>query len=187
MIKMRFFIIHGAYGNPDGNWFPWLKKELELLGHEVIIPQFPTPENQTLDNWIKVFREYFPKINSDTIFIGHSLAPAFILSVLERIDIKIKACFFVAGFVGLIGKEEFDIINNTFITKKFNWSKIKENCGRFYIYNSDNDPYVPLSKGEELANRLDSKLIIVDNAGHFNEDSGYKEFPKILEDIKTQE
>ena len=26
---MKFFIIHGAYGNPNENWIPWLKESLE--------------------------------------------------------------------------------------------------------------------------------------------------------------
>jgi len=54
----NIFIIHGSYGNPDENWFPWLKVELEKLGHKVFVPKFPTPENQSLNSWKKVFSEY---------------------------------------------------------------------------------------------------------------------------------
>ena len=49
------FLIHGAYGNPNENWFPWLKKQLENKRNKVIIPTFPTPEGQTLENWNKIF------------------------------------------------------------------------------------------------------------------------------------
>ena len=52
------------------------------------------------------------------------------------------------------------------------------------IFYSDNDPYIPLAKGEELAKKLDSELIIVKNAGHFNTESGYKKFELLLEGIK---
>ena len=52
------FIFHGVGGHPEENWFPWLSKKLEALGCKVFIPQFPTPENQTLDNWLKILDNY---------------------------------------------------------------------------------------------------------------------------------
>ena len=56
---MKFFIIHGSYGNPNENWFPWLKKELEKEGCIVFIPEFPTPENQSLKNWMEIFNDFY--------------------------------------------------------------------------------------------------------------------------------
>jgi len=186
---MKFFIIHGSYGNPNENWFPWLKKELEKEGCIVFIPKFPTPENQSLKNWMEIFNDfYLSKIDENTILIGHSLGPSFILSILEKINpVKpIKACFFVSGFLGLLNNKEFDEINKTFTTKEFNWDKIKNNCENFYIFHSDNDPYVPLEKSIELANKLNTKSIIIKDAGHFNKSSGYTKFPELLNKINRE-
>ena len=177
-------MIHGAFGNPTENWFPWLKQKLEELNHEVIIPQFPTPENQSLDNWNKVFDEYKNKIDENSIFVGHSLAPAFILSILEHVNMPIKGSFFISGFLKLLGNETFDSINKTFVEKQFDWSKIKQNCEQFFIYHSDNDPYVPAECAHELANKLDVEARIIKNAGHFNESAGYIKFEKLFDDIK---
>ncbi len=177
---MRIFIFHGTFGNPDENWFPWLSEKLSEQGHEVIIPKFPTPEGQTLQNWMRVIQPYLELINKDTILIGHSLGAAFLLCVLEKLKTKIRAAFLVAGFTGLLGNDEFDQINKSLSVKLFNWNKIKKNCERFYIFNSTNDPYVPLEKGIELSQNLDSDLIRFGEAGHFNSDSGYDEFPEIL-------
>jgi len=182
----KVFIIHGSYGNPGENWFPWLKKELEGEGHNVFIPKFPTPADQSLDSWMNVLEPYFKEIDEDTIFVGHSLAPAFILSILEKINVKIKACFFVSGFLGLLGNEDFDKINKTFVTKDFDWNKIKENCAKFFMFHSDKDPYVPLEKAEELKEKLGAELIIIKNAGHFNTEAGYTQFEQLLEKIKQQ-
>ena len=69
---MNFLIIHGIYGNPEENWLPWLKTELEKKDHKVYIPTFPTPENQNLTSWIEAFQSYTRYVNKDTILIGKS-------------------------------------------------------------------------------------------------------------------
>lgn len=181
----NFFIIHGAYGTPEENWFPWLKQKLEESGYEVIVPKFPTPEDQSLDNWNTTFSDYENKIDKDTIIIGHSLAPAFLLSVLERIDQPIKGAFFISGFLRLLGDNTIDSINKTFVDKEFDWSKIKQNCKQFFVYHSDNDPYVPIECATELADKLKIKPMIIKDAGHFNKASGYTRFELLLDDIKS--
>ena len=186
MESYSFFIIHGSYGNPEENWFPWLKKELENVDYNVRIPKFPTPENQSLGNWMRLINENITEINENTIIIAHSLGPAFVLSLLEKLELKkpIKACFFVSGFIGSLGNTEFDELNKTFVDKKFKWAKIRKACNNFFLYQSDNDPYVPLDKSNELAKKLKIKPKTIKNAGHFNEKAGYKTFELLLKDIR---
>ena len=182
----NIIIIHDTGGNPNGNWFPWLKSELEKLDCRVFVPKFPTPENQSLENWLKVFKEYEQYLDENSIVVGHSLGPAFLLSVLENLNRPIKAAFFVVGFTGLLNNPDFDELNESFVTKSFDWAKIKNNCKRFYVINSDNDPYVPLEKGKSLAENLGTELIVLKNAGHINEEAGYTEFSFLLDKIKNE-
>ena len=182
--KEKVFIIHGAYGHPRENWFPWLRKELEKKGVKVYVPRFPTPEGQTLENWLKVFKGYMDTLDENTIMVGHSLGPAFILNVLERSEKRIKGSFLVAPFVGLLGNPEFDVINKTFVDKQFDWKKIRNKCRKFYVYCSDNDPYVPLEKSKFIVDKLNAKLRIISGAGHFNKTSGYIKFELLLKDIE---
>lgn len=175
------FIIHGIYGGPEENWFPWLKKELELLGCKVFVPKFPNPSNPKLNEWMEFFDKYANYLNKNCIVVGHSMGVAFLLGVIEKY--KIRAAFFVASVTPGI-KNKYSWQMKTFIDKKLDWNKIKNNCSKFFIYNSGNDQYIPLSKGEELAENLDSKLIIVKNAGHFNANAGYTKFELLLNDIK---
>jgi len=178
----NIFIIHGAYGHPGENWFPWLKAELEKKGCKVFIPKFPTPENQTLEQWLKVFEVYKNHVNKDTIFIGHSLGVPFILNLLEKFPAK--ASFLVAGFCTL-PENQFKEGVRTFV-KDFNYSKIKQNCKRFSVYHSDNDPYLSLNLGEELAEKLDVDLFLIKKAGHFNQKTGYTQFPLLLKGIERE-
>ncbi len=182
---VNIFIIHGAFGNPQENWFPWIKSKLEKLGCKVFIPQFPTPENQSLENWIKVFDNYKEYLNKNSIVIGHSLGVAFLLNIIEKLDMPIKAAFFVSGFISLLGNPDFDKINKSFINKSFDWQKIKQNCQKVIVFHSDNDPYVPLEKAEKLAKKLNVNIVLVKNAGHFNKKSGYVKFELIFKKIKS--
>jgi hypothetical protein len=177
------FIIHGAYSSPQANWFPWLRTELGALGIAAIVPEFPTGERQSLDNWLAAFGEYAEVIDEGTLMVGHSIGPAFILAVLERLDVRIPAAFLVAPFVERLGIERFDTVNDTFL-RLFNWERIRRNCERFYVYASDNDPYVPLEKSRSVAKKLGAELKVVPGAGHFNSDSGYLRFDLLLNDIK---
>ena len=87
---MNFIIIHGVYGNPEENWFPWLKKELEQNGSEVLVPKFPTPIGQSPESWLRIFSEFENKIDGNTVLIGHSLGAVFILRYLEQAKKKIQ-------------------------------------------------------------------------------------------------
>ena len=115
------YIIHGSYGTPDENWFPWLKSELEKLNCKVFVPKFPTPENQSLDTWMKIFEEYKDELNEDAIIVGHSLGPAFILSILEKLE-ETKS-----------GKAHFnEVVKLTKERKKFLVSTIQEDPTEAY-------------------------------------------------------
>lgn len=180
LIEMKVFIFHGAGGDPHENWFPWLKEELAEMGVEALVPAFPTPEGQSLESWKKVMEQY--TIEEDDILVGHSIAPALILRLLEKN--KVKAAFLVAGFLGSLNMGEFDKINASFFAEPFDWEVIKNNCENIFVFGSDDDPYVPIAKEEELAEKLGVEPIVVEGAGHFNTDAGYTEFPQLLEKIK---
>lgn len=180
---MKAILVHGSCGNPEENWFPWLKKELEKKGWEVLVPQFPTPEKQSLGSWLKIFENYEKHLGPDTILIGHSIGSAFILSVLEMSEKPVGSCFLVAGFTGKLGSKRFDPMNKTFAEKEFDWKKIRKNCKRFVVFCSDNDPYVPGEKSGELADKLGADFILVKGAGHFNTEAGYSKFELLLKKI----
>jgi hypothetical protein len=181
------FIIHGAYGYPNENWFGWMKNKINKLGYEVYVPQLPTPDGQSLDNWLKVFQEHEDKINSETIVIGHSTGPAFLMSLILKLNVKIRSAYFVSGYTGLLGRPEFkkfDELNKTIVNKKFDYKKIKSLIKNIHVFHSDNDPYVSLEKSIEFAKNLDVNITLVPNAGHFNSKAGYDKFEYLFEVVK---
>ncbi len=153
------------------------------MDYNVFVPEFPTPENQTLKNWEEVFKQYEWYINENSIFVGHSLWVPFLLSILEKLDNPIKTSFFVSWFISLLWDHGLDEINKTFVYKTFDWSIIKNNCKKFHIFHSDNDPYVPSKHAKNLADNLNEEVLEIKNAGHFNENAGYNTFELLLNEV----
>ncbi len=176
------FIFHGTGGYPEENWFSWLKGEMEKNDYTVHVPQFPTPENQTLEAWFAVFEKYEGLLNDQTIVVGHSLGGSFLLRLLERIPSPIATACFVATPIGVPPVKNLEA-DKPFTGFPFDWKKIRKNAGNFMVFQSDTDPYVSLANGEEIANQLNVPLQFIPNAGHFNKAAGYTEFPLLRDAI----
>lgn len=179
----EILIFHGTGGNPEENWFPWLKNELQKTGNQVYVPKFPDPrEDNHLEDWLKVLEEYKEHIKEQSILVGHSLGGLFLLRVLERLEKPVKGAFFVAAPIGVKPILYYES-DEKFSGFEFDWEKIKKGALNFAVYHSDNDPYVSLGNGEELASHLGIKLKFIPQAGHINSESGFTKFDPILEDI----
>lgn len=177
-------IVHGWGATSKSNWFPWLAEELKKVGFKVTVPDFPNTEHPILSEWLHHFRQMV-SVDENTILIGHSLGVPFILRFLEQCpkEKNIKAAFLVAGFDHSLGIAEID----NFVDKSFDWKKIKSSSKLFFVINSDNDPYIPLPIGENLAKKLNTNLIVEHNAGHINDPSGFLSYPHLPQLILSLE
>lgn len=186
----NIFIFHGSYGHPGENWFPWLKKELEALGHNVVVPKFPihsiANDDHRLNEWFEEFEQYKELVNSETIIVAHSRGSVFSYHLLPRFKTKISALFLVGPFIDFFRwkpdyYEEFD----SFQAKPYCWNEIKKLSSYIEVFQSTDD-VLPVAEGELIANNLHAKLTIVKNAGHFNV-ATYKKFikfPLLFEHVK---
>lgn len=192
----NIFIFHGSYGNPQENWFPWLKVELEKFGHHVFCPQFPIPKYETPDghrpeDWLKYFKKYHQYINEDTIMIAHSRGCLFSYYLLPTLETKIHSLFLIAPWINFNYKawytKGFQGVIDPYHRKPFQWNKIKEKTSFIEIFQSTNDD-TPVKDGQDIANKLGAQLTIVENANHFNVASNkdYVKFPLLLEHIKKR-
>jgi predicted alpha/beta hydrolase family esterase len=179
----KVIIIHGSFGSPTENWFPWLKQRVVEAGQTAFVPTFPTPEQQSLENWRTVFEQQVGTISRDCLLVGHSLGVAFIFDLLERSIDPVRASFFVSGFVGELGDPQFDNVNRSFVCRDFDWKKIRSNMGKAFLYHGDTDPYVPLEKCKELSKRLQVKPNLIKNGGHLNAAAGYETFDALWSDL----
>lgn len=195
---MQFVIFHGSFGTPEGNWFPYLKSELEKQGHTVLVPAFPVDtweritelgedhpsEIQNLSNWTQTFEnEVLPKLdrNQPICFVGHSLAPVFILHMVDKHNLHLANAIFVAPFLEHLGRSwQIDVVNKSFYKKDFDFEKLRSLIPHSYVIYSDNDPHVPVERAKAFAEALHSEEVLVKGGGHLNETAGFTKFPLLL-------
>jgi len=186
--KMRndktVIIFHGTMGSPHGNWFPWLKLQLEAKGCNAIIPALPTPEGQSLEVWKSVAEDTLEDLDpAKTVLIGHSLGAIFALRLAEQSPFPYKAVFAVCPFDRPLGIEPYDSLNSSFVSSPLDWSKTILGANKIYCFAGDNDPYVPLSIAQDVAQKAKASLQTINGGGHLNEEFGYKEFPLLFDGI----
>jgi predicted alpha/beta hydrolase family esterase len=185
-MKKTVIIVHGAYGYPEENWFGWLKRQLEAEEIVCHVPALPTPQGQDLQAWSSVFEQAVgDSINDQTILIGHSLGAAFILRWLEQKPRKVFAVILTGAFIGSVGDQRFDLINQSFFQTDFDWEVIRGCSRSFTCYYGTEDNYVTRQQFHFIARQLNARKIIISKAGHFNCASGYGRFPHLLLQLQT--
>lgn len=141
--------------------------------------------NQNLDNWLKKFeKDIKPWIaEEEVVVITHSLAPLFVLHLVEKLDIKFKAAIFVSPFFERIPIEgPYDIVNSTFYNTDFNWDKIIRNIKKSFVFYSDNDPFIDRKYFQNFIDKTKSIEYEIKDGGHLGEE--LEEFPEVLTVLK---
>ena len=181
-MKENYFIIHGSFGSPFGNWFTWLNNFLSEEGKQVYVPSFPIGVGyQNYENWSSLFKYYLNLglINENTTIIAHSSAPVFVSQFLIKNNIKIKKLISVCGFNNYLGiNEEYDAVNESMYID--NLKDVKEYVNEIICFYSDNDPYVKYEIEKEFADTIATEQVLMPGAGHINSEAGYDTFEDIV-------
>lgn len=183
MIK-RAVILHGTDGNPEANWFPWVKKRLEEQGYQVWVPELPnnhTPNRSTYNDFLLDSDWDF----EDNVVVGHSSGAVEVLNLLmdERcphIKLGVMVSAWPAGEpIGDWDEGQFD---DLFPKDGLDFKKIKNKADKLLFVHGDNDPYCPLEDAQYLSGELQAELIAVPNGGHLGD--GFTELPQMWDVIK---
>ena len=179
-------ILHGTLSSPDGNWFQWLKQELELRGLIVWSPQLPQSDQPSLRKWQRFIKEQCPfPINEETLIIGHSSGSILALVIAENNMEKIGAIVDVSVFYDNSLQWQ---PNEKLFDVEFDWPAIQDGVNELLFIHSNNDPYVPLNQAQFVAKNTCAEIVVIPGEGHFNLErrEEYKQFPKLLEILKER-
>jgi predicted alpha/beta hydrolase family esterase len=171
-------ILHGTGDMPDMFWFPYVKKSLEANGYQVWLPQLPNAECPNLKEWLPFILDN-GSFTDETIIIGHSAGAQVILSLLEKIDVKIKQAILVSGYATPLRYN-----SDSKEAGEYEWDLIKTKAKQFVFINSDNDPWHCTDiQGRIMLDHLGGVQVIPRGEGHMGSQTHsqpYKEFPLLV-------
>lgn len=186
----KVYIVHGWDGSPDEPLFLWLDKELSAKDFTVERLAMPDPEVPVIETWIKKLEESVV-LDSETIFVGHSVGCQAIMRYLETRpdETKIKGLVLLAPWMKLdqttIEEEGEEVIelSRPWMETPIDFDKVKTIAGKVIAIFSDNDVFVELSQKEFFEEYLGAETILEHGKGHFGPADNISELPSALESI----
>ena len=182
----RAIIVHCWGGTPNYCWYPTVKHELEKQDFVVEVPAMPETDEPKLKLWLPKLQETIGEPSEELYLIGHSAGCVTIMRYLEQLPegTKIGGIVLVAGFTDNLG---FDELSNFFQTPLDVPALKNKLVNVAVLIHSDDDPYVPVSFGEELRDNLGGELVVLHGLKHMsgpvdNEDS-CDQLPSVIEAI----
>ncbi|MBI1972620.1 alpha/beta hydrolase, partial [Candidatus Woesearchaeota archaeon] len=134
-------LIHRWDGNPGADWYPWLKKELEMKNFKVIVPSMPNTTEPKIEEWVSHLKKIVPNPDKNTYFIGHSMGCQTIMRYLETLPhVKVGGIIFVAGWFYLknLENDEVEQIAKPWLTTPIALSKIEGITNKITVFLSTN-------------------------------------------------
>lgn len=186
---MKFIILHGTSADHESNWFPWLKEELEKLGHEVWVPNLPDADRPNIEKYNKfLLGESYDF--SDSVIIGHSSGAVAILGLLQALPegTKINTAVLVGSFTKRqVESPSWEMLKELF-DSPFDLESIKQKADKFIFIHSEDDPYCPIDQAEFLHSKLGGDFVRFKNKGHFTQklDPSFDKFPEILKIVEEK-
>lgn len=179
-------ILHGTLGSPDGNWFGWLKDQLEQKGLQVWLPELPNASQPSLKEWQDFVNSNCPfEIDQDTLIVGHSSGAILAVILAQQNDKPIGGVVCVSVFHD--NSLNWDA-NSRLFDVEFDFEKAKKTAKKRLFVHSDTDPYVPVDQAKYVADNVDGEFVLIPGQGHFNLEQSpeYNAFPKLIELIKEE-
>ena len=168
---------------------PWLKTELEKLGHVVWVPDLPRADRPSAERYNKFL------LNSDwdfsnNLIIGHSSGSVAILGLLQALpeETKINTAILVGSFTKRLSESPSWQMLQELFTKPLDFAAIKKKAKHFIFIHSEDDPYCPIEQAEELHRNLGGEFVRFKDKGHFSAhlDPQFVKFPELLDIIKQK-
>lgn len=169
---------NGAGDVTNANWYGWARKKLNALdGVSCQLRNMPDPITARESVWLPFMRDEL-KCGDETVIIGHSSGAEAAMRFSEKY--KVKGIIVVSACVTDLGDENERA--SGYYDRPWDWEKIKEHTSWRVQFGSTDDPFIPWSEQQQVADGLSSELHKFTDKGHFMNTS----FPELIEVTKQK-
>jgi predicted alpha/beta hydrolase family esterase len=175
---VKAILIHGNGGSTAGDhWLPWLERELRALDLDVINHTFPDNVKARASIWLPYLESL--EADDETILVGHSSGAVAAMRYAEthRVlgSVLVGVCHTDLGDAGEAA--------SGYYAAPWQWDTIRANQQWIAIFNSTDDPCIPVSEARFVAKQLGCSYFEFNDRGHFN---GSREFREALDFIRRK-
>ncbi|ASQ98268.1 hypothetical protein CGL27_39290 [Streptomyces sp. 11-1-2] len=178
----RFLMVHGVqHRRPRQHWLWWLTEALRQRGEQVLYPQFPTPEQPSMSEWIDLLHAELAQLgDQERVVVCHSLGCALWLRAAQTLpaDLRVTRVLLVSP----LGDQAFTVANGN---EEFKLERVDRELLAAastkppHVVVSATDPYAPVNpRAWSAALGLDCDVLPA--AGHITPGDGYGPWPAAL-------
>ncbi|MDB5175677.1 MAG: hypothetical protein JWM81_535 [Candidatus Saccharibacteria bacterium] len=178
----KIVLIHGNYGSTaESSWLPWVKRELEAAGLEVIAETMPDNELARASYWLPHLKDVL-QADENTILVGHSSGAVAAMRYAEShpiyASVLVGACYTDLD-------DEAEKLSG-YYDDPWQWEAIKAHQNWIVQYASTDDPWIPIAEAHYIHEQLATDYYEFNDQGHFGGDKEKLEFPELVNAIKQK-
>lgn len=162
--------------SPADGWYPWVERELQALGLDVINRQFPDSVKARAQFWLPFLEEL--GAGEDTILIGHSSGA---VAAMRYAETHVLLGSVLVGVCHTDLGDAFEA-QSGYYAAPWPWARIRGNQQFIAIYNSTDDPHIPIAEARHVAAQLKASYFEFTDRGHFTGST----LPEVVEFIRRR-
>ncbi|MCK9472523.1 alpha/beta hydrolase [Sulfurimonas sp.] len=174
----RVLILHGWGGSDFPHWQSWLSAEIAKNYGCVSFLKFSDFDFPNKNEWIIQLTKELEDFKPD-IVICHSLANILWFHLCNEGKIREIENLFLVVPPSL--KCDIKELESFFPCK----APVNLYAKKSLLITSTNDPYMTQQEAQTLQKMLAIKMIVLEDAGHINSQSGYGQWPWMLEEVAS--
>ena len=177
-MRERVLLLHGWGGSDYPHWQSWLAGELAKDYGTIAFPLLDNPHFPSKNRWLRQVKALLDDFKPHTV-ICHSLANNLWYHLCAA------EAFAPVERLLLVAPPRLELDIDTL--KTFFPVAVPDDlhAKKAMMVTSTTDPYLNTDEAEALQRTLGIPMHIVENGGHLNAESGYGEWPWILEWVKN--